>query len=95
MKGNHHPWWAGHDIAAAQERNRIARWSARGKARVIHRNWGSVVVPCASMYSAILCAAEVWGCDWSGIMDAEVILYEEPELLPRDGEGETQIWKSP
>lgn len=80
------PWWAGHDIAAAEERNRVTRWSARGKARVIHRNRGSIVVPCASKFSAILCAAEAWGCDWGGIMDAQVVLCTEAELPAHDGE---------
>ena len=57
---------------AAEEWGRKARWAAGGVARVIHPAHGTVVVPHSSNYAAILNAAEVWGCDWVTILDAEV-----------------------
>lgn len=60
--------------AAAVERSRLDRWGAPGAARVIHPTRGTVVVPCRSQFSALLCAAEVWGCDWLDIHDAGVWL---------------------
>lgn len=50
-------------------RNRLA---FPGKVRVIHPARGEIVVPGASRFAAILCAAEAWGCDWLEIMDATV-----------------------
>lgn len=32
------------------------------------------MVPCQSKFSAILCAAEVWRCDWMELLGAEVWL---------------------
>ncbi|MGF0006563.1 hypothetical protein ACQRBP_04320 [Eubacteriales bacterium SGI.150] len=61
-----------HASAEAAERSRRARWSAKGAARVIHPSRGTIVVPCGSPYAALLCAAEVWGCDWLDIRDAKV-----------------------
>lgn len=58
--------------AAAAQRARIHRWRAPGRARVIHPDHGSIVVPHSSNLAAILNAAEVWGCDWVKILDAEV-----------------------
>lgn len=60
----------------AEKRCRRNRWSASGRARVIHPVYGEAIVPCASKFAAILCAAEVWKCDWAKIMDAEVWRYE-------------------
>lgn len=45
-------------------RNRRHRWEAKGLARVTHPNYGTVVVPCASPFAALKCAAEVWRCKW-------------------------------
>lgn len=56
--------------------SRLGRWRAKGAARVIHPVRGTVVVPCASPLSALLCAAEIWGCDWLEIRDAGVWLAE-------------------
>lgn len=42
-----------------------------------HPKHGTVVVPHASKYAAILCAADVWKCDWTKIMDAEIWRYEK------------------
>lgn len=64
---------------AAAERERLARWKARGAARVVHPVRGTVVVPHNSNYAAILCAAEVWRCDWTEILDAEVWRAEPGE----------------
>lgn len=61
-------------IAAAAERSRLHRWSAPGAARVIHPTRGTVVVPCRSPFAAMLCAAEVWGCDLLAVHDVEVWL---------------------
>ena len=55
-----------------EARSRRERWSAGGVARVCHPDHGSVVVPHRSNFSAILNAAEVWGCDWTTITGAEV-----------------------
>ena len=62
---------------AGAERAKASRWAAPGRARVIHRSHGETIVPCASKFGAILCAADVWGCDWSEVLDAEVWRYEE------------------
>lgn len=55
-----------------EERSRRERWEAMGKAKVSHPAHGAVVVPHNSNLSALLCAAEVWGCNWLEIKDAEV-----------------------
>ena len=60
-------------------------WKRPGVARVIHPKYGSVVVPCSSKLSAIMCAAAVWGCHWHKIHDAEVWAAEpgeQPVPLP-------------
>ena len=59
-------------MESARERARIYAWSAGIFSKVTHPRYGSVVVPHRSNYSAICCAAEVWGCDWSEILDATV-----------------------
>lgn len=57
----------------AKRRNRRLRWEAKGLARVAHPQYGTVVVPCASPLSAVMCAAEVWRCRRAAIIaDAEV-----------------------
>lgn len=53
-------------------RAREERWRVRGWARVVHPKYGAVVVPHRSNYSALLNAAEYWGCEWTDIRDAEV-----------------------
>lgn len=53
------------------ERARRERWQASGCARVVSREYGTVVVPHGSNFAALLNAAEVWGCDWTEIRDAE------------------------
>lgn len=60
------------DCASAAERSRRERWRAKGAARVVHQTRGTVVVPCSSPFSALLCAAELWGCSWMEIRDAGV-----------------------
>lgn len=64
---------------SAEKRNRIQRWNAPGKSRVTHPDHGSVVVPHASNLAAVLCAAELWGCDWAKILDAEVRAVNQTE----------------
>lgn len=63
------------------ERSRLERWGVKTCARVIHPTRGTVVVPHRSNYAAILNAAEVWGCDWLEIRDAQV-LRPEPGDTP-------------
>ena len=57
---------------AAAERERELRWKAQTSARVVHPLYGELVVPNRSNFAAILCAAEVWGVDWSEVLNAEV-----------------------
>ena len=59
-------------LKSAEERERENRWSAPGRARVVHPAYGTVVVPNASNLAAIMNAAEVWRCDWAKITDAKV-----------------------
>lgn len=68
---------------SANERGRLQRWAAKGRSRVIHPDHGSVVVPHSSNFSAILNAAEVWGCDWLEIHDAEVWAADPSEPVAR------------
>lgn len=68
------------------DRARSDRWRVKTMARVIHPGHGTVVVPCPSKFAAILNAAEVWGCDWTEITDAEVWAAEPgdvPASMPR------------
>lgn len=61
------------------ERARRERWRASGCARVVSRKYGTVVVPHGSNFAALLNAAEVWGCDWTEIRDAEVWRADKEE----------------
>ena len=65
---------------APKERSRVHRWSAPGKARVVHPAHGTVVVPCASPYAAILNAAEFWRCDRTELADARVWAAEPGDV---------------
>lgn len=69
--------------ASAEERSRRERWRAKGAARVVHPTRGTVVVPCSSPFSALLCAAEVWGCSWTDIDDAGVWLAEPGDQVAK------------
>ena len=64
---------------SAAERARIHRWNVPGKSRVTHPAHGSVVVPHMSNLAAVMNAAEVWGCDWVKILDAEVWAVDPSE----------------
>lgn len=71
--------------ANVKERFRRQRWSGGGTARVTHPAHGTVVVPHHSKLAAIMNAAEVWGCCWSDILDADVWLAgpeEKPAPMP-------------
>lgn len=59
-------------LADAEKRQRKIRWSAPGRSRVVHPVYGTVVVPHASNLAAVMCAAEVWRCDWAELSDAKV-----------------------
>ena len=67
-------------LTSAQERERGHRWSAPGRARVIHPAHGTVVVPHSSNLAAIMNAAEVWRCDWAEITDAQVWAAEPGDV---------------
>ena len=64
---------------SAEERARFHRWQVPGRSKVVHPAHGSVVVPHASNLAAILNAAEVWGCDWTELRDAEVWRADKEE----------------
>lgn len=53
------------------------RWRNTGKARVVHPNHRSVIVPCGSCFSSVLCAADVWNVPWYTVMDAVVQLCDQ------------------
>lgn len=61
------------------ERSRRERWRAVGRAGVVSKKYGAVVVPCRSKLTALMNAAEVWGCDWTELRDAEVWAVEKDE----------------
>ena len=61
------------------EWERIHRWNVPGKSKVTHPEHGSVVVPHTSNLAAVMNAAEVWGCDWVKILDAEVWAVDPSE----------------
>lgn len=76
------PWvWRLHeaDMTSVTERARRERWQVSGCARVVSRKYGTVVVPHGSNFAALLNAAEVWGCDWTEIRDAEVWRADKEE----------------
>lgn len=64
-------------VTTAELRERRIRWSAPGKSRVTHRDHGALIVPHSSNLSAILCAADIWQCDWCDILDAKVELCDQ------------------
>lgn len=66
--------------ADAEKRARESRWSAPGRARVVHPVHGTVVVPHSSNLTAIQNAAEVWRCDWTEITDAQVWVAEPGDV---------------
>lgn len=59
-------------LADAERRTRECRWKAPARARVVHPDYGAVVVPHCSNLAAVMNAAEVWRCEWTEIMDAQV-----------------------
>ena len=61
----------------AKEQERRERWAFPAKAAVSHQIHGETIVPCASPLAAVMCAAEIWDCDWVNILGAEVRRYEE------------------
>ena len=67
-------------LARARKRERERRWSAPGRARVVHPAHGAIVVPHSSNLAAIMNAAEVWRCDWAEIMDAQVWAAEPGDI---------------
>lgn len=64
-------------VTLEELRERRIRWSAPGKSEVTHHDHGSLIVPHSSKLSAILCAADVWNCDWCSIMDSKVELCDQ------------------
>ncbi len=67
-------WWDQWAHFDGIQRERERRWSAQGRAKVVHPSYGSVVVPHYSNYAAVINAAEYWGCDFTEIIRAEVWL---------------------
>ena len=67
-------------LVDAEMRARESRWSAPGRARVVHPVHGTVVVPHSSNLAAIMNAAEVWRCDWAEITDAQVWAAEPGDV---------------
>ena len=55
-------------------RAREERWRVRGRARVVHPKYGAVVVPHRSNYSALLNAAEYWGCA-DAVLDGNIDIF--------------------
>lgn len=60
-------------------RRRNDRWAAHGRARVTRLGNRSVVVPCASPFAAIQCAAELWGIPWHEAVRGARVMWAPPE----------------
>ena len=73
--------------ANLERRNRLA---FPGNVRVTHPARGEIVVPGASPFAAILCAAEAWGCDWMEIREARVEAEDTKKDLPGQGQAEEE-----
>lgn len=86
--------WSRYDMAGDMSRDRVSRWSFPARAIVIHKARGAVIVPAASGFAALLCAAEVWGCDWTEIRDAKTMLAKEnaPVGPVREGDIHDHQW---
>lgn len=61
----------------AELRARRSRWGWSAKAKVTHQTHGSLIVPHGSNFSAVLCAADIWHCDWVSIIDAKVEMCDQ------------------
>ena len=61
------------------ERRRNDRWAAHGRARVALPGRKAVVVPCASPFSAIQCAAELRGVPWQEVLRGARVLCPPQE----------------
>lgn len=61
------------------KRRRHDRWAAKGRARVALPGRVAVVVPCASPFAAIQCAAELWGIPWHEAVRGARVLWAPPE----------------
>lgn len=59
-------------LRAARERSILYRWNAPAVSKVIHPAYGEIIVPHCSNLSALMCAADVWRCDWTEIRGAEI-----------------------
>ena len=55
------------------------RWAAHGRARVALPGRKAVVVPCASPFAAIQCAAELWGVPWQEVVNGARVMWAPPE----------------
>lgn len=60
-------------------RRRNDRWAAHGRARVVLPGRKAVVVPCASPFAAIQCAAELWGVPWQKVVHGARVMWAPPE----------------
>lgn len=71
-------------VGAAEAQSRKYILSAPASARIIHSEHGEVIVPCRSKLTALLCAAEIWGCDWTDFREAQVLAIENHERSKAD-----------
>ena len=69
-------------IGQSKAMSRAHRWTARGKARVEHPKYGSVIVPHSSNYGALENAAEFWGCDVLDLTKEARVCWVSPEEGP-------------
>ena len=60
-------------------RRRNDRWAAHGRARVTRPGNRTVVVPCASPFAAIQCAAELCGVPWQEVVRGARVMWAPPE----------------
>lgn len=65
--------------AELDKRRRHDRWAAHGRARVTRPGSKTVIVPCASPFAAIQCAAELWGVPWQEVVHGARVMWAPPE----------------
>jgi hypothetical protein len=61
------------------------RWRHKTKSQVIHPERGTAIVPHGSNLSALMCAAEYWGCTFQDIVKDARVMYVEKDavVVPR------------
>lgn len=74
-------------LTGPEKMARERRWTAPGRAKVVHPKHGSVIVPHCSNLAAIENAAEYWRVEVLTIMDAQVWAAapgEGPVAIPKE-----------